>query len=120
MAARNLHYRRMLWLLMFGLIHGSSSGLASYAITGVLIYWFASKSVRLLLIMAASCFLLPALLQIGMFVFAPPEFTDEFRKFWDPSDAAVQLETNAYLGTWLEQTGARSVTTVECDREMLG
>lgn len=116
-AARNLHYRRMLWLLLFGLVHGfliwTGDILASYAITGLLIYWFASKSVRLLLIMAASCFLLPALLQIGMFVFAPPEFTDEFRKFWNPSDAAIHLETNAYVGTWLEQTGARSVTFVQ-------
>ncbi len=88
---------------MFGLIHSFliSTGdiLVSYAITGLLIYWFAGNSVRLLLIMAASCFLLPALIQIGVFVFAPAEFMVEFRKFWNPRDVAIHLETNAGVGT---------------------
>lgn len=116
-AARNLHYRRTLWLLIFGLIHGfiirAGDILASYAITGLLIYWFASKSVRLLLMMAAICYLLPLLAQIGLFVLAPPEFIEEFRKFWDPSDITIQLESNAYLGTWIEGTRPRSFMTVQ-------
>lgn len=115
--ARNLHYRRMTWLLLFGLMHAyfiwSGDILAAYAFTGMLIYWFAGKSTRLLMTLAVVCMVLPFALQIGMFMAMPPEQLDEFKQFWQPDQFAVGLETNAYLGSWLDQMGPRVTQAVQ-------
>lgn len=115
--ARDLHYRRMTWLLLFGFVHAyliwSGDILAGYAFTGMLIYWFAGKSTRLLITLAVVCMALPFALQIGVFMAMPPEQLEEFKQFWQPNQFAVELETNAYLGSWLDQMGPRITQAVQ-------
>lgn len=45
--ARNVYFRRMFWLLVFGLIHGcliwSGDILTDYALSGLLVLWFVRK-----------------------------------------------------------------------------
>lgn len=115
--ARNLHYRRMTWLLLFGLMHAyliwSGDILAGYAFTGMLIYWFAGKSTRLLITLAVVCMILPFALMVGALMTMPPEMLEEFKQFWQPNQFAVELESNAYLGSWLDQMGPRITQAVQ-------
>ena len=61
-----VHYARMLWLLVFGLIHfyfiWFGDILAGYALTGLLLYFFRNLSVRALIIWGAALVVVQTLL----------------------------------------------------------
>ena len=65
-----LHYRRMFWLLLFGLIHAyfiwAGDILVAYAICGSLVFFFRKKSIRTLL----PCFLVVLrILRVALLIF---------------------------------------------------
>jgi uncharacterized protein len=68
-----IYYRRILWLLIFGLIHayGIWGGdiLVTYAIVGLLIFLFRRRSPRTLIIVACLVLLIPVFASIGFGVF---------------------------------------------------
>ena len=61
-----LHYKRMFWLLVFGLIHAyfiwAGDILVAYAICGCLVFFFINKSIRKLFMLAFILFLVTIIL----------------------------------------------------------
>lgn len=68
-----IYYRRILWLLIFGLVHayGLWVGdiLVTYAITGLLIFLFRRRSAKALIIVGCAVLLIPSLAAIGFGVY---------------------------------------------------
>jgi uncharacterized protein len=64
-----VYYRRILWLLIFGLVHayGLWVGdiLVTYAITGLLIFLFRRRSPKALIIVGCAVLLIPSLAALG-------------------------------------------------------
>jgi len=118
--AKNLHYRRMLWLLMIGLIHGYllwwGDILVTYAISGMLIYSCRHWRIRslwivaVLLQLAITCLYL--LMYWGWDVMPADELAESEAVFW-PSEQTLKAEINANLGSWWQQTTYRVATTIE-------
>ena len=118
--AKNLHYRRMLWLLMIGLIHGYllwwGDILVTYAISGMLIYSCRHWRIRslwivaVLLQLAITCLYL--LMYWGWDVMPADELAESKAVFW-PSEQTLRAEINANLGSWWQQTTYRVATTIE-------
>jgi uncharacterized protein len=110
-----LHYRRMGWLLLFGLIHAhliwSGDVLFLYAVCGFWIYFFRNASVKKLwisgLMLLFVGWLFNALTQMGL-GYMPESEVAKMTTEWAPSAQAIQEDINAFTGTWLEQFGIRS------------
>lgn len=120
LAVVGLHYRRMLALLIIGLLHGygiwSGDILTVYAVLGMLLYWFIGCSNRTLLIMALALIALSILLVLTMAVSIPKmPAADlvEMSEFWQPTAAQIQTEISNYRGNWRQQQDSRLPTTAE-------
>jgi uncharacterized protein len=110
-----LHYRRMFWLLVFGLMHAYliwyGDILVLYAVCGMLIYPLRRTDPRALLIAGvltvsvASLFMLAAGLSIDRW---PPEGVADIREFWSPDAATLAAEVEAFRGGWLAQMPVRA------------
>ena len=109
-----LHYRRMVWLVLFGILHANllwyGDILYWYGLCGMLVVLFRSLSPKwltlsgLLFLAVASGFLLSAGLTLDQW---PPEAVEEANRDLRPSPEAVETEVEAYRGTWLEQMQER-------------
>ena len=111
-----VHYRRLFWLVVFGLLHGFclwyGDILYAYGICGLLIYLFRRRSPRFLLIfgmlVVAVASLLTMFWQVTM-PYWPPEAVDQVEvEWWMPPPEAVQAELDAYRGGWSEQQPQRA------------
>lgn len=109
-----LHYRRMAWLLVFGLIHAyllwHGDILVLYAVCGLLIYPFRSFGARALtaaglgMLVVGSGILLSGGLTMDRW---PAEAVDEWRQSWNPPPEDHAAEIAAFQGGWLEQQRLR-------------
>jgi len=63
-----LHYRRMAWLLLFGLMHAyllwSGDILVAYSLCGMLVFIFRKKSTTTLFTLASIFFIIPLLINL--------------------------------------------------------
>ena len=110
-----LHYRRMFWLLVFGLMHAYliwyGDILVLYAICGMLIYPLRRFGARtlivlgLLVVSVAAVFMFAAGTSIDKW---PPEAVAEMREFWSPDAAKLAEEFEAFRGGWLAQMPLRA------------
>lgn len=111
----SIHYRRMGWLILFGLLHAHllwyGDILYSYGMCGLLV-WLARKWPA------------PVLLSLGMLLITigfsinlltgwsmnywPQELLAEFQQEWQPTAEMLQAEIDAYRGSWMEQAPHRS------------
>jgi len=92
-----LHYRRMGWLLLFGLMHAyllwTGDILVSYSLCGMLVFLFRSKRPTTLIRIACAFFLVPLLLD---FLFAwsipywPEQAVDSTMESWSPGAGIIQ------------------------------
>jgi uncharacterized protein len=111
-----LHYRRMAWLLLFGLLHAHllwyGDILYTYALCGMFVYLFRRRSSRALLILAAVFFVIGSAvyLAIGWSMQSwPPAAVKSFAEdSWLPTPEGVQKELATYRGGWLEQMPGRA------------
>lgn len=110
-----LHYRRMGWLCIFGLIHGLllwyGDILFLYSLAGSVAYWFRRLRLRFLLPIAIGLVLLPAAFTLTFGVLlqlAPAEELAEMRKMWTPPADLVQQQIDAYRGPWRDQLAFRA------------
>ena len=111
--AAALHYRRMFWLLIFGLAHAYllwiGDILVPYALSGCLVFLLRKSSPRILAIIGLGVFSVSTLLFLfigfaALGDYLPPEIaTDLQSDWWEPSEAKRRYEVEAYLGSWLEQ-----------------
>jgi uncharacterized protein len=113
--AGNLHYRRIFWLFVIGMIHAyffwSGDILVAYALCGILVFLFRKASPGWLLSLGLLSMLIPTLLYLlaGMTIeFWPEESYREAMKSWLPDAETIQQDLDAYRGGWLERMKARS------------
>lgn len=110
-----LHYRRMAWLLIFGLLHAYliwyGDILVLYAVCGAIVFLFRRwrplpLAIAGVLVLAVS----PTLMLMApvSLASAPPEALQEIRDFWEPSAALLAQETAAFQGGWLSQLPKRA------------
>ena len=118
--AAGVHYRRVFWLIVFGLLHGLflwyGDILYAYGICGLVIYLFRRRSSRFLLIAGALVVGVASLLTMFWQVtlpYWPPEAIEQVEvEWWAPPPEAVQTELDAYRGGWSEQQVARAPTAI--------
>ncbi|MBN2009585.1 DUF418 domain-containing protein [candidate division KSB1 bacterium] len=108
------HYRRTIWLLIFGLAHAyllwHGDILVTYAISALWVYLFCNREPRILLIWAGIFILIPALLYLASGVSMPSWPEDTVRNTlhsWLPDADIVTKEITAYRGGWIAQMEAR-------------
>jgi uncharacterized protein len=105
-----LHYRRMAWLLVFGLIHAyvlwHGDILVLYAVCGMLIYPLRRLPVRTLATLGVVALAVGMLSSLAGQI-SWPSWSDEVRgewlAYWQPSTSALAAETAAFQGGWLAQ-----------------
>ncbi|MCI0626252.1 MAG: DUF418 domain-containing protein, partial [Acidobacteria bacterium] len=115
-----LHYRRMLWLILFGLLHTYllwyGDILYLYGVSGLGIYLFRKRRPRTLI--AVGILSLVAGSAISFLFgwstqFWPAEEMRNLQQMWQPDAAKVAEEVNAYRGGWLEQMRHRVPTSFQ-------
>lgn len=108
LASEKLHYRRMTWLFVFGLIHAYliwwGDILVAYALAGSLTVLMRNISNRAMLWSAAGLMLfysLFMLLQALMFPFlSEQDIQQSILPFWLPEASVLSEEVAAYQGNW--------------------
>ncbi len=115
-----VHYRRMFWLIVFGLLHGLclwyGDILYAYGVCGLLIYLFRRRSSRFLLIACSLVVAVASLLTMFWQVtlpYWPPEVVESVEtEWWTPPPKAVQNELDAYRGSWSAQQPQRAARAI--------
>lgn len=119
-SAAGVHYRRMFWLLLFGLLHAHliwfGDILYTYAMCGFVLYFFRKLSPRMLLVLGLIPLLIACCISTGFgWLLASetiPEMNQEMARSWSPDADMLQQELDAYRGSWLEQMPARVVSAI--------
>ncbi len=114
-----LHYRRMFWLMIFGLAHAYllwfGDILFLYSICGMIVYWLCGLRPRWLIPLGI-CFLTVASgisLLIGWSVpFWDEAQLAEMMEGWSPTSEQVAENLAIYRGSWLDQLPHRSLGAV--------
>ncbi|HUV14259.1 MAG TPA: DUF418 domain-containing protein, partial [Acidobacteriota bacterium] len=110
-----LHFRRMFWLILIGLMHAYllwyGDILFFYGICGMLVYWFRKAQPTTLLVIGL------VLLCFGSTIYIlgglsmphwPPQELEEFEQgLWDPPPDKIAAELEAYQGNWIRQMDER-------------
>jgi uncharacterized protein len=109
------HYRRMGWLLVFGLLHAYllwyGDILVLYAVCGLFVYHARRFTPR------TQCVTGLGLLAVGSLIWltfgltinsAPPDVVEDMRAFWSPDAAGLAREMAAFQGGWFAQTPLRT------------
>ena len=114
MNSASLHYRRMGWLLLFGLLHAyllwSGDILVSYSICGMLVFLFRKKKAKTLLGIGFAFFIVPVILNI-LFAWSIPYWPEESLQYsmdsWKPSNETIQHQLDVYRSGWWDQMELR-------------
>ncbi len=109
-----LHYRRNMWLLLFGLAHAYliwyGDILTQYALCAFLAYLFRKLRPVKLVIIGSVFFLVPFVLYLFMgfsIQYWPPEAYDQNMQSWYPAMESIRNELASMRGNWLEQMEQR-------------
>ena len=122
-----LHYRRMGWLLVIGLLHGhllwSGDILFLYAVCGMLVYPLRRLPPWRLLVLGAVLVGVASaiLVVVGLSLpYWPGEEQAEFlTDVWQPTPDMIDAELGAYRGGWLDQQPVRSKAALEFETFVL-
>jgi uncharacterized protein len=118
--AAGVHYRRTIWLIIFGLLHGLclwyGDILFMYGVCGLWVYLFRRRSPRFLLIiglcLVAVASLLTAFFQVTMPYWPPGAVEEMEAEWWMPPPDLVQAELDAYRGGWSDQQTVRAPVAI--------
>ena len=106
-----LHYKRMFWLLLIGIIHTYFIWivdiLVAYAICGCLVFFFRKKSTRTLFILAIILFLIPIIFNFMTFYGMPADELESTFAFFHPSIEEIASQTQAMRGSYFKQMPLR-------------
>ena len=111
-----LHYRRMLWLLLFGVLHAymlwSGDVLFTYALCGMLLYPLRRQPPRRLLLLGlgavAVCTAFYIFCNWSMRFWSPERIAGMEREHWLPPPEARARAISLYRGDWITQMQARA------------
>jgi uncharacterized protein len=118
-SSAGVHYRRMAWLVLFGLLHAHllwyGDILFFYGTFGMIAWLFRKLPpgvlipLGLVIVGVAS-----ALSYVGGWSvqFWPPEAIHEQQQEWQPTAEALAPEINAYRGSWIAQMPERTTTAL--------
>jgi len=109
-----LHYRRMGWLMVFGLLHGYllwyGDILFTYGLCGMLLFVFRKFPPKKLIWIGLGFFLVPMVLD-SLFAYSMPYWPKESltstMQSWKPDELYLQQTLAGYRGGWLEQMEQR-------------
>ena len=121
--AAPLHYRRMAWLILFGLLHGfllwSGDILFSYGSCGLVAYLFRKMQPRRLLV---SGFAIMCVASISLTAYgktsahwSPKRLEQAREDLWMPTPEGVAKELAGYRGSWSQQMRFRVSDSLEMD-----
>lgn len=109
-----IHYRRMLWLLLFGLLHAYilyyGDILVRYAICGMLLYPVRKISPKKLVVLGLFMLLVGSAIHLSTQLpnqDLPPETLEQINKSWQPDEEAIAEELDVFLGGWWKQMEVR-------------
>jgi len=117
--AAGLHYRRMFWLWVVGMVHGYllwyGDILVAYAVCGAVVFLLRKRRPRTQLILGGVALLLPSLLMLGfqaVVPLLPPEALEGMRESWQPDAETIAEEVAAMRGGLLQQLPHRALETL--------
>ena len=118
-----LHYRRMGWLILFGLAHAyllwSGDILVAYGMCGLLVYLFRKLRPRTLLVLGLLSIAVAsaALASYGAWSrhWSPAEVQIAREQLWMPTASQTANEIRAYRGNWLAQMKFRVPDSVQME-----
>lgn len=114
-----LHYRRMAWLMVFGLLHGYllwyGDILFTYSLCGMLLFVFRNFSARKLIWIGFGFFLVPMMLD-SFFAFTMPYWPEDTvsstMQSWEMDQNALHHFLASYRGGWVDQMKVRAPATL--------
>ena len=119
-APARFHYRRMLWLLLFGLAHAyliwDGDILVLYAVCGLVVYPFRTWSPRAQIALGLAALAIGSFLSLAtgwQMLTAPEGVVAMFEADWQPSADAVSRELAGYRGGWLTQMPLRAAVSFQ-------
>ena len=112
-----LHYKRMFWLLLFGLLHAyfiwEGDILGAYAMCGCLNYLLRKKTIRALLIISIILFIVPVTFNLMTYYGMTIEELESTFAFFYPSSEEIATEVKIMQGSFLEQMPIRLENAIE-------
>jgi uncharacterized protein len=114
-----LHYKRMWWLLLFGLLHAYllwyGDILFKYSICGMLVFLFRNMRPSRLVWISLGFFLVPVCITLffGWSIpYWPEESLRQTMHSWKPPDEVLEHTLELMRGTWVEQMQERVPTSL--------
>jgi uncharacterized protein len=109
-----LHYRRMMWLFIFGMLHAYlvwyGDILVAYSLCGMLVYVFRKKKPGTLILISALFFVVPVFFSSfagSTIEYWPQENYDQNMQSWLPAAEKIQVELDDMRGSWMQQMNHR-------------
>jgi uncharacterized protein len=110
-----IHYRRMSWLILFGLMHGYllwyGDVLLTYGLCGSLAFLLRKLSLRHLILLGLSLIAIPTVISVCLGLslpYWPPQKVAAFtHEVWRPTDAMMADEISAYRSGWFGEMPRR-------------
>ncbi len=110
------HYKRNIWLLVFGMLHAYliwyGDILVTYAVAAFLLYWLRNLRAFWLVLIGAIVLSIPLLISLSV-TFAPPEVLAEIAADFEYTPDEIAAELAAYRGSWTDALSARIPATID-------
>jgi uncharacterized protein len=119
-----LHYRRMMVLIIFGLLHAYflwfGDILVHYGICGLLLYPLRKWPPRRLILIGTGILLIPILAGVFFISTMSPNDFREFEKDLHPTPTAVAADLATFRGGWVGQLSTRANEAFEFETTVFG
>lgn len=120
---KRLHYKRMLWLFVFGMVHAYfiwyGDILVTYAICGSLVFLVRRWRTKRLYVLATILFLIPVILSALTYFGTPEAQLQEIFGWWNPSKEKLTNEVETMRSGYLTQMPFRSAAALEMQTFLL-
>ena len=118
-----LHYRRMGWLILFGVAHAyllwSGDILFTYGMCGLVVYPFRKSRARTLLVAGLLTIAVASVVLTSYGAWShhwsPAQLQEARQDLWTPTSAMVAKELAAYRGNWTAQMSFRVPDSVQME-----
>ena len=112
-----LHFKRMFWLLLFGIVHAyliwEGDILVTYAICGCLIFLLRKKTIQALLILTIILFIVPITFNLMTYYGLTMDELESTFAFFHPSYEQIATEIKIMQGSFIEQMPIRLENAIE-------